>query len=130
MSALVHLGKQTSKLGISANDVATGTFPTQNLMGLRIRAGEAQLLGGKSEGELVSVVEVNQTVLIFPNVTLNPTKYQTLISVNPELFRYGTCGYATIVEPGEGRNIFIQFKAARRTDLNELEYLLTLYQLD
>jgi len=130
MSALLHLGKQTSKLGISASEMVTGTFPTNSLMGLRVRAGEATLLGGKQDGELASVIEVNQTALLFPNLTINPVKYQTLISVNPELLRYGTCSYATIVEPGEGKSIFIQFKAARRTDLNDLEYLLTLYQLD
>ena len=130
MSSLLHLGKQTSKLGISNADLVTGAFPTNSLMGLRVRPGEAVLLGGKSDGELTSIVEVNQLALIYPNVTIKPTKYQTLISVNPELLRYGTCSYSTIVEPGEGENIFIQFKAARRTDLNELEYLLTLYQLD
>jgi hypothetical protein len=129
MSSLVMLGKQGSKLGLTASD-AHLMYPTNNLMGIRVLPGKAVLLGGKQEGETVEVVEVNQTVLIYPAMKLNPVKYQTFLSVNPEMFRYGICGYATIVEPGEGENIFIQFKASRRTDLKDLKYLLTLYQID
>jgi len=131
MSSLIHLGKQTGKLGLKESE-AHLVFPTNNLFGLRLLPGKALLIGGKSEGEVIEdgKIEVNQTVLIYPAATLQTVKYETFISINPELLRYGICGCASIIEPGEGENIFVQFKAARRTDLNELKYLCTLYQID
>lgn len=137
MGSILKLAAQPAKLGLNSAD-KNYVEATNNLMGLRLSMGRVVLVGGKADGqELLSssaegiVVEANQQVLIYPAATLNPIKYQTLISVNPVLLHTGMCSYASILEPGEGvDDLFIAYKAGRRTVLSDLKYLMCVYMID
>lgn len=131
MNSVVKLGAQPAKLGLTAAD-KHNTETTNSLMGIRIKAGEVIIVGGKSDGEHITdgIVEANQQVIIYPAATLKPIKYQTFVSINPELLLHGMCSHATIIEPGRGEDIYIAFKAGRRTDLKSLQYLICVYMID
>lgn len=131
MPALIKLGSQPNKLGITslAREFITST---NDLMGLRMKHGKIVRVGGKEDGQAVEgqIIEANQQVLIYPAATISPVKYQVLVSINPALLKNGMFSHPHIIQPGEGEDIVVAYKAGRRTDLAEIDYMFNLYMVD
>lgn len=134
MSAMVKLGN-ASRTGSYLGIPSTGkdeVMVTQDLMGIRLRAGRVEAVGGKSDGTTIEdkIVDANQQVLIYPPVALNPRQYHILLTCNPALLRYGMVSCPSLIDPKESDNVVIAFKAARKTDLNEFDHIFELNMLD
>lgn len=128
MSSYIRLGFNPTTLGITSVGRPFMTSSKDHI-GARIAIGEVTLLAGKEEAATLPdrIVEANQFVLIKPAAELKTKTLQTWVTVNPELLKLGQVAHTTIVGPGE--EFFVTFKAAKRTDLNTLTHLFTLFQI-
>jgi hypothetical protein len=130
MSAFIRLGPGTSggPLGIPSEG-AEYVRLTSNMQGVLMKAPDALCVGGKNDGTLTSIIEANQTVIIRPPVLLQPRRFETIVSVNPELILNGTVSHPIVIQPGQGQDILIKFKATKKINLNDLDYIFSLHMV-
>jgi hypothetical protein len=99
---------------------------------VKFKAGEIVRIGGQNDGEIITDGEVaaNSRVIINLPTPVNPRKYETLITFNPELLKSGMVSCPHIAGPGEGEKIYLAFQAAKKINVSELDYIFELYMLD
>ena len=133
MSSFVRLGpgKSGGPLGIKSEGLEH-TILTPNMRSIRFKAGDIIRVGGQLDGNLVEDGEVpaNARVIVKPATKLSPRKYETVISFNPAILKHGSVSCPAIVGPDRGEEIFLHFHAARKTDLNEFDYIFELFMID
>lgn len=97
----------------------------------RLPAGKIEVVSGKLEGTMIEdgIVEANQSVVIHLPAALSTSRYQVVVSYNPELVRHGVVSAPSVMQPKEN-NIMLGFKAHKKVNLNELVYVFALYMLD
>ena len=132
MASLVRLGpgKSGGPLGITSHG-ADHTILTATMRSIRFKHGEIVRIGGKHDGESIEdgIIEANQTVIIYPVTKLQPRRYEILTSYNPDLLKNGIVSVPAIQEPGT-RDLFLQFRSLKKTDLNEFDYIFEFRLID
>ena len=98
--------------------------------GALIAGGVVTVIGGKSDGEVLSdfVVQSGQTVKIDLGV-VNVRNYNAMVTVNTELFSEGIVNCPTILDPGKN-NLFLIFSARKKIDLKTLTHFVTIFLID
>lgn len=133
MSSFVRLGpgKSGGPLGITSHGLGH-TILTPYMRSVKFKAGEIVRIGGQNDGEIITDGEVaaNSRVIINLPTPVNPRKYETLITFNPELLKSGMVSCPHIAGPGEGEKIYLAFQAAKKINVSELDYIFELYMLD
>ena len=133
VSSFVRLGpgKSGGPLGITSHGLGH-TILTPYMRSVKFKAGKITRIGGQNDGELIEDGEIpaNCKVIIELPTPINPRKYETLITFNPELLKSGMVSCPHVAGPGEGAKIFLAFQAAKKTVVSELEYVFELYMID
>lgn len=133
MAAIVRLGpgKSGGPLGIPSEGL-DHTILTPNMLALRFKHGTVTRLGGKQDGETITdgIIEANQTVLIEMPVMLRPRKYEVITSYNPNLLKHGIVSCPAVQSASDVEIVFLQFRALKKTDITELDYIFELRMID
>ena len=133
MASVVRLGpgKSGGPLGITSEGI-DHTILTPMMRALRFRAGDVIRLGGQQDGTIIEDKEVNanQAVIVKMPTPLLPRRYEVSLSFNPALLLHGTVSMPSMVEPTQGQDIFLQFKALKKVNLNDFDYIFELRMID
>lgn len=133
MAAIVRLGpgKSGGPLGIPTEGLEH-TILTPNMLALRFKQGKVTRLGGKQDGEEIAdgIIEANQTVIVEMPVPLKPRKYEVITSYNPKLLYHGIVSCPAVQAAGDINVIFLQFRALKKTDINDFAYIFELRMVD
>lgn len=104
---------------------------TKSSMALEIEGGIVTLESGKDAGKEVSegVIEPNQRASITMG-SINPFKYNPVISINPELLALADVRIPTVYEAGEERELVMHVTAHKKVDIGKLDWLVRMYIID
>ena len=108
------------------------TRPLASKMGIQVSGSPeltATLASGKDAGDTVAEVGANQRIVIALG-TVNPSKYQVKVSVNPALFSLGTIQCADVIEPGDNLALELHVASNQKLVLAELPWLVRLYNFN
>lgn len=133
MGALVKLSlasRQSQYLRMELTSTAVAKTTASGL-GIQLAGGTPIILGGEKDGtELAgTVLKANQRVALHLG-KVAPKKYHVLLETNPTLGAYGSVQCPRILEPEDGTDLVVHFRAERQLDLAELPWVLRLYMLD
>ena len=133
MSAILKLVARAGYLGVTGDEIEK-VYTTVDKMGLCVPAGKIIRVGGKLDGEAIDdgIIEANQTVVIFPGVTINPRKYNVITSYNAALAKAGaqvTVG-APVIGAHEGEDVFLTVRTLKKLDISDLDYMFRFYVID
>lgn len=131
MSALVHLPHNT-RVNMYLRPKAAeglGTRITRSKFGVEFyanTAATAELLSGKEAGTSVQKVAANQRAKLLLG-TVEPTKYQAIVSLNPALNEVATVQAPLILEPKEEIQLSLIINAHKEVDLAKLDWYCRVY---
>lgn len=130
-SSLVKLLNNTGLFKLSAEEAKLVRFDKKDKMCMLVDMGE--IINVKDGEQLYdSVLNVNQTVIIKPNVSLIPHRYHAIVSYNSQLAMAGllVTPVSPFVRPGEEQKIALLARASKKVDLAEFDHIFELYQID
>lgn len=134
MSALVHLPHST-RVNMYLKPRAAEGFSTQitrSKFGVEFQATSAvvaELLSGKEAGTAVGKVAANQRAKLILG-TVEPTKYQAIVSVNPAFNEVATVQAPLILEPKEETSLILIINAHKEVDLSKLGWFVRVYMFE
>lgn len=134
MSALVDIREHTARhsyLGLDLAPGITGKNVSRNL-GYRLSGINATYLTGQKAGEAIegTVVKANQIVQLNFG-TIAPSRYEALVTFNPNLSSYANVVTAPIVSHGDGvQPLIVTLIAFRQFDLAEIPWFVTIHLVD
>jgi hypothetical protein len=133
MSALVKLAMNSRKANYLRYEPVDGIelINTATSLGIEVRGGDLIKFGGQEDGIPLEggVVKSNSRALLKLG-RINPSKYQILVEVNPQLYRYAQVFGPSIIEPGDEMELELVIHAFKQMDINYLSYAVRLYLID
>ena len=134
MSALIDVREQTARhtyLGFDPAPGITGKNVARNL-GYRLSGVNATHLTGQKAGEALegTVVKANQVIQLNFG-TVSPSRYECLVTFNPQLQSSCMVCTAPIISHGDGpQPLVVTLHSFRQFDLAEIEWMVTLHLVD
>lgn len=134
MSALVDVREQTARhayLGFDPAPGITGKNVARNL-GYRLSGVNATHLTGQKAGEALegTVVKANQVIQLNFG-TVSPSRYECLVTFNPQLQASCVVCTAPIISHGDGpQPLIVTLQSFRQFDLAEIGWFVTLHLVD
>ena len=140
LPAIIKAGTVAKAAGFLGLQDSAGLSLNDNASYIRIAIGDTLPIsmsvpkqgakGGELEPEESSLVPAGRHVMIPIGLKTNATKYHYLISINPELAKYGNISAPTIVSAKELALLEIGFYAIRKVDLASLGWIIQLAVID
>lgn len=132
MSSVLKLGpgKTGGPLGILGTDGSHIKY-TVDLRAVQLAAGNCVRVGGQNDGEVVEDGDLNPNAryLIYPVVTLNPSRYNLILGYNQELLKYGTISAPPMLRAGN-KDIFLSISVNKKFNIKDLDHVFELSMID
>jgi hypothetical protein len=131
MSALIDIREQTARhayLGFDPAPGITGKNVARNL-GYRLSGVNATHLTGQKAGEALegTVVKANQVIQLNFG-TVSPTRYECIVTFNPQLQSSCMVCTAPIISHVDGpQPLIVTLQSFRQFDLAEIDWMVTLH---